>query len=63
MFQRTPEEVWRRSEEKQAVHKEGPGSLPEPAGEELPPVYGVSQTSDPAGRASSKPFQRCEATQ
>ena len=62
MFQGTPEEVWRRSEEKQAVHKEGSGSVPEPAGEELPPVYGVSQTSHPAGRTSSKPSQWCETT-
>ena len=62
VFQRTLEEVWRRSEEKQAVHKEGPRGLSEPAGEELPPVYGVSQASHTASRTSSQPEQWREVT-
>ena len=62
VFQRTLEEVWRRFKEKQAVHKEGPGSLSEPVGEELPPVYGVSQASHTASRTSSQPEQWREVT-
>ena len=62
MFQRTLEEVWGRSEEKPPVHKEGPGSLSEPVGEELPPVYGVSQASHTASWTSSQPSQRREVT-
>ena len=60
MLQRTSQEMWRCPEEEQTVHKEGPGGLPEPAGEELPPVHGVPQASDPAGWSPGKPSQRCE---
>ena len=42
------EEEWWRIEEKQTVYQEGPGGLSEPAGEKLPPVYGLPQALDPA---------------
>ena len=47
--------MWRRPEEEQTVHKEGPGGLPEPAGEELPPVHGVLETSDTARGRTCQP--------
>ena len=37
--------VWRCLEKKPAVHQERPRGLPEPAGEELPHLHGVSQAS------------------
>ena len=70
MFQGVIEEERRRSEEEQTVHQEGklslichtschschagPGGLPEPAGEELPPVHGVPQAPDTAGGGPGK---------
>ena len=55
MFQRVVEEKWRCPEAEPAVHQEGPGGLPEPAGEELPPVHGVLETSDTARGRTRQP--------
>ena len=55
MFQGVVEEKWRCPEAEPAVHQEGPGGLPEPAGEELPPVHGVLETSHPACGGPSQP--------
>ena len=55
MLQRVVEEEWRRFEAKPAVYQEGPGGLPEPAGEELPPVHGVLETSDTARGRTCQP--------
>ena len=55
MFQRVVEEKWRCPEAEPAVHQEGPGGLPEPAGEELPPVHGVLETSHPARGRTRQP--------
>ena len=38
-------EVWRCPKKKPAVYQEGPGGLPEPAGEELPHMHGVPQAT------------------
>ena len=47
--------VWGCLEKKPAVHQERPGGLPEPAGEELPPVHGVLETSHPARGRTCQP--------
>ena len=62
MFQGITEEEWRRIEEKQTVYQEGPGGLSESAGEELPPVHGLPQATDPASRGPGQCVSRSEVS-